>query len=70
MNDPEPSESMNGAREKLARLVTLVEVMREDVGDLKERVRSVERWMWLQIGAASVAGGGAGYLASVFAGAS
>lgn len=64
----EPRPNGMSSREKLTRIVTLVEVMREDVADLKTRVHAVERWMYIQIGAAAVVGGGTGYVASLFGG--
>lgn len=55
------------SRDKLTRIVTLVEIMWKDVGDIKSRLSAVERWMFIQIGAATVMGGAAGYASTYIA---
>lgn len=51
--------------EKVARVLALVEVMRDDVQGLMERVNKVERWMHIQLGASLILGGATGYVATI-----
>lgn len=58
---------MSDTVERLARIETKLDMLLTRLTDHETRLRALEAWRWLQVGAAAAAGGAASKLVQMFA---